>query len=218
MCVVAEPPPITEGLRLTLIGAPIAELPFDLTPREAALVAHAVPKRARELAAGRALARRCLHAMGRPVAEILATSHGVPLWPEGLSGSISHTDDYCAVVLGETCDVGHVGIDVEDLGRVSSELWPHTLVPEELAYLDTIARADRSDVATIFFSAKEAFYKAQFPRTRTMLEFHDVTIRLDGSSFVAEVARDVAGLPGRVFRGRLAVVSARVWTLATITA
>ncbi len=217
-----EPPRaqlLGEGSTLVLLGAAIADIAPDLTPGEAAMVARAVPKRVRELAAGRALARRALVALGRSTAEILSTPDRDPIWPSGVAGSISHTDDYCAVVLGEAGSTGHVGLDVEGRGNVPVDLWSLTFVDEEIAFLETLSGSARTDAAAILFSAKEAFYKAQYPRTRVILSFHDVTIRLEADgSFTAALNVVVRGITTPMFSGRFAVCAQRVWSLCRVPA
>src|SRR5258708_8108427 len=71
----------------------------SLLSLEESLVAKAVPKRRREFTAGRNCARRALAQLGYPDFALLAGSHGQPLWPPGIAGSITHCDDYCAVAV-----------------------------------------------------------------------------------------------------------------------
>lgn len=211
-----EPPEMMRLPGLTLLGAPIDELEGDLTAREAVLVARAVPKRVREMTAGRILARRALVARGLAPSEILATADRAPIWPEGLTGSISHTDDYCAVALGPR-ELGHVGLDVESRGRLSDDLLPHVLVREEITFVNALEHDVRLDAATVLFCAKEAFYKAQYPRTGVILSFHDVTVRLarEGALEV-RLATSVVGLHDRVFRGLFALATHRAWALVRL--
>jgi 4'-phosphopantetheinyl transferase EntD len=212
---IEEPPPglIEPGKRAVLLGAAIADVAPDLTAGESALVARAVPKRVRELGAGRALARRALAALGRAPVEILAGSDRAPIWPAGVAGSISHTDDYCAVVVGDLGTLGYVGLDVENRGSVAEDLWPHTFVDEERAFLATEPSVARRDIATVLFSAKEAFYKAQYPITHRLLEFHEVTVRLQNGGFVARSSVDLPVFRGRAFEGAFALTTDRVWTV-----
>ena len=92
----------------------IADGQADLWPEEAAYVANAVEKRRREFACGRHFARRCFRALGRPDGPLPANPDRSPRWPDGLVGSITHTDTYCAAAVARADDIAGIGIDVED--------------------------------------------------------------------------------------------------------
>ena len=53
------------------------------------------------------------------------------------------------------------------------------LTPAELDRLHAEPPAWRGHLATILFSAKESFYKAQYRLSRRLLDFRDVTLTLD---------------------------------------
>src|SRR5580698_7096299 len=111
-------------------GAAFAELAISgpepaIYPDEEPAVARAVAKRRRELAFGRACARR---ALGLDVA-IPVGQGGAPIWPVGYAGSITHTDDYAAAAVVRE---GLIGIDVESLAHAAR-------IPELLA---TVAITD----------------------------------------------------------------------------
>src|ERR1700759_4264312 len=70
--------------------------PFDSA--EEAAVARAVPRRRAELARGRPLAREALARLGGLTASLPPDSDGVPQWPTGFVGTISHAGEMCAAV------------------------------------------------------------------------------------------------------------------------
>jgi 4'-phosphopantetheinyl transferase EntD len=164
-------------------GAFTAELrgggdPSALYPEEARYLQKAVRKRAEEFAAGRLCARLLLREFGIQKFAIEVGAHRQPLWPESLVGSITHTTGFCAAVAAPKECLRSVGIDTEITGSVKTELWRGICTPSETAWLRTLPDSEQLAAATLMFSAKEAFYKSQFPLTQERLGFHDVSVEL----------------------------------------
>ncbi len=76
--------------------------------------------------------------------------------------------------------------------------------PVELAHLDALARADPSlPWDRVFFSAKEATYKAWYPATGIRLGFRDATLFLSPTgTFAATLRPPVAPPVSPVYEGR----------------
>ncbi|HEX2760306.1 MAG TPA: hypothetical protein VHM27_07320, partial [Rhizomicrobium sp.] len=112
---------LTAILAPGLFGAEIEDRgqPVLLPPPENALVEKAAPKRRREFALGRACARAALEKLGHGGAVIGRGSNGAPLWPQGITGSITHTRDYAAAVVGEARHFSGIGVDAERVGGVT---------------------------------------------------------------------------------------------------
>ncbi len=149
-----------------------------LTEREAAAVAKAIDKRQREFATGRALAKRALARLGWPDVELLNGEDRAPIWPAGASASISHCDTRAVIAAGRRDLVGTVGVDIEHRARLEPRLWKTVFLPEEVAFLEGLPEPSRGRVALVLFSAKEALYKAQYPRTATYMGFHELRVEL----------------------------------------
>ncbi len=162
-----------------LLGAGDAS---TLLPAEAPCVAKAVVQRQQEFAAGRACARLLLAQFGVLDFALRMADDRQPLWPEGLVGSITHTEHFCAVVVAQKSDLIGLGIDTEVSGRVKRELWKRICTPAEAAWLQTLELSQQRAAATLLFSAKEAFYKCQYPLMRQRLNFQDATVALDWGS------------------------------------
>lgn len=180
-----------EALLAQLRGAfPAAEvqgLDHDDTglalPAERGLTQPMVPSRAAEFLTGRTLARRALRALGVADEALLPTLHRYPRWPGGTVGSISHSHGVRVAVVAREADYWAVGVDVERREAVTAELASIVATDEERERF-----AGRPDALTELFSAKEAVFKATFPRTHVWLEFHDVSIlELDDLGFVARL-------------------------------
>jgi 4'-phosphopantetheinyl transferase EntD len=148
-----------------------------LLPAEAHSVAHAVPERVQEFAAGRQCARRALAEFGLAQCPIPAALDRQPVWPGFLVGSITHTTGLCAAVVAERTCMLALGLDSEVAGAVKQELWPSICTGAELHWLDALPPAQRAAAATLIFSAKEAFYKCQYPLVGQRPNFQDVDVK-----------------------------------------
>lgn len=178
--------------------------PPALCPQEAVYVEHALEKRRRDFALGRACARMALAALDdRAPTPIPVGEQSAPVWPEGIVGSITHTKGFCAAAVAHASDVVAIGIDAEFVRALSPEERQLVVVGEELCGLP---RGSAWDV--VAFSAKEAVFKAWFPLTRQWLDFVDVQLALDhrAESFVATLRPAVRrhDAPAR-FTGRFAI-------------
>lgn len=146
-----------------------------LFPEEAAHVARAVPARRAEFLAGRIAARRALAQLGYKTPPLPAGPDRAPLWPAGVSGSISHSAGAAIAVVGDSTRHPLLGVDIEPAEPLPVALIVEICRPEEIA--DRPA-GDRPMLARRLFSAKEALYKAQYPRSRTVFGFHGLTVDL----------------------------------------
>ena len=152
-----------------------------LSPEEQMIAEGMKGHRRAEFTTARVLIRELLKVM-KPMGEdhdraVLPDSDGCALWPEGITGSISHTRGFCTVALGKQRTGSSLGIDIETRGRLSTEAKRKICSPEEQLRVEAFAPArhlSEQDVYTLIFSAKEAFFKYQFPRSRLWLEFQDV--------------------------------------------
>ena len=184
-------PPGTAIAVRAITGEPPALLAGEDLPR-------AVAKRRNERAFGRACARDALAELGLAPAAIGAGPGGEPRWPDGVAGSITHTDDHAAaaVVRGVTA----LGIDLESLAHAER-------VPDLLA---TVALAsERTHPAALLFSAKESVYKCLY--AGRFLDFHDVELAIEPGAFTVVRA---AGYDACAVRGRWAIEGDHVATVA----
>ena len=178
-----------------LFGAQMvdADQPVFLAPQEEVLVAKAAPKRRREFALGRACAHTALSVLGHADTVIGRRENGAPHWPDGVVGSITHTSGYAAALVAEAARFSGLGLDAERLGGVTVKLWPRLFDAGECDYLEKLDEGNRKLVATLFFSAKEASYKAW--GMKAALSFREIHITRSEGGFTA--ARSGATLKGR---------------------
>jgi 4'-phosphopantetheinyl transferase EntD len=162
-------------------GAVAAELrtpgdPDLLLPSEAAHLGSAVPVRLQQFAAGRLCARRALAQFGIEDFPLRTADDRQPIWPPSLVGSITHTAGFCAAAVAERARILALGLDTEVVGDVNVKIWPSICTPAELAWVGSQPGALRPAAVTLIFSAKEAFYKCQYPLVGEDLNFHDARI------------------------------------------
>jgi 4'-phosphopantetheinyl transferase EntD len=203
---------LADATPIVTLSAPIVERwEGALTERERALVERAIDKRKREFATGRTLARAALGELGLREVELLNGADRAPIWPDGIAGSISHCDRV-AVVAVTRASHGTLGVDVEHRGELKRELWKTVFLPREIEALDAAFDAPmRGRMALVLFSAKEALYKAQYPRTTTFMGFHELHVAIETEShaggrlictFQNDVGADTRFAEGTVAHGR----------------
>ena len=174
---------------------------LPLFPEELAFVATAVDKRRLEFSRGRQCARAALRRLGVADGPLLTGSQREPLWPTGVVGSITHTNELCLAAVARQANYAGVGIDVEPAQPLELAVAQRIATEAEMRAL---ARMPPLLAARLIFSAKEAFYKCQFYRTRQFLGFFDVSIELEPhGEFSANLLVDAEPLcRSRAFRGR----------------
>jgi enterobactin synthetase component D / holo-[acyl-carrier protein] synthase len=190
-----------------------ADLSIGLFAEELRALGRAVDGRRREFETGRACARRALAELGLPAQAVASGSHGEPLWPDGVVGSITHCAGYRACTVARSQHVRAVGIDAE----------PHAPLPPGV--LATIADLDERQALDghgdgacwdrVLFSAKEAAFKAWFALTARRLGFEDAVLHIDPrrGTFHARVLVDG---PVRALRGRWAAADGLVATAVVV--
>jgi enterobactin synthetase component D / holo-[acyl-carrier protein] synthase len=157
-------------------------LEAPLYDEERLALGHAVEKRRREFVTGRACARHALVRLGVRPCSIPSGPRGEPVWPQGLVGSITHCRGYAACAVASCEVLGGLGIDAERHEALNGRILPEIITPAENRRVTDLSAA-RPDVHwdSVWFSAKEAVYKAWFPLTRRWLGFHDAEVTLDGA-------------------------------------
>ncbi|MCM6774072.1 4'-phosphopantetheinyl transferase superfamily protein [Nocardia sp. CDC159] len=185
-------------------AAELLEYPEGLKPHpgEEHLIAKAVEKRRRDFIGARYCARLALEQLGEPPVAIGKGERGMPLFPRGVVGSLTHCAGYQAAALAHRLRWRSIGIDAE----------PHDTLPEGV--LESVSLAPERDwlraaipevglhLDRLLFCAKEATYKAWFPLTLRWLGFEDahITFTVDdsgcGGTFHSELL-----IPGRTNDG-----------------
>jgi 4'-phosphopantetheinyl transferase EntD len=215
--------PIPEGLlpsRAVGVVSFGAGDPAVLYPSEAVAVARSASKRGREFAAGRAAARIALERLGEAPVAIPVGADRAPQWPEGVVGSISHSDGCSLAAVARARDFRGLGVDVEPWTPLASRLLSKILTDTEAAHLRSLGGHELLGWAKIAFSAKESLYKCYQPLARSFLGFHDVDLHIlaaDGHLRIRLTRDDRPSACGaRTFEGCYVVHDGYVFTAVAL--
>ena len=175
-----------------------------LLPEESAAFGGSVIKVRRASGAARSVARDLLRRLGQPRQAILRSVSRMPVWPDGIVGSLAHDAEVAVAAIAMQRDFAGVGIDVEPA---------EMLDPELLGLIATAAEQHRIHDdpygGRLLFSVKEAVYKAVNPLDGVFLDHHDVEVDLAGRTAAIRNGRTVS------FR---CCVAPRIVTLAFVPA
>ncbi|MCA8969895.1 MAG: 4'-phosphopantetheinyl transferase superfamily protein [Planctomycetes bacterium] len=128
--------------------------------------------------------------------EIPTGDRGAPIWPDGFTGSISHSKKRVLVAIGRRTEHASIGIDIEEQSRnVSMKILTRIATSRERDWIehgiDDALRTPRERLLAVF-SSKEAIFKALWPLWRRELGFHDATLVRKESGFEAILNPTVA--------------------------
>jgi len=144
-------------------------------------------RRIEQFAAGRLCARRALADLGLLACALAVNPDRTPRWPEEVVGSITHTTDYCAAAVARRSEFHAIGIDAEREAAVTLDLRSLFCTRAERAALERLSTTAAVRRLAVLFSAKEAFYKCQYPLCGEWIDFADVELELDEATGVFEV-------------------------------
>lgn len=192
---------------LAVVAVDPREMPKCLDPVEQGAVQNAVPRRVAEFHAGRTAARAAMVQLDVLPHPVPMGPDRAPVWPAGLTGSISHTDKACVAVLGHSRDWAGIGVDLEEATALDPLLIAQVCTKSEQAWLGIQPVQDRGLMAKLMFSIKEAAYKAQYPLTGQLFGFDGMRIAIDrsNSAFTATFLAPQGGISaGAMLEGNYA--------------
>ena len=138
--------------------------------------ASGIEKRDREFKVGRFCAQHCLKQLSID-AEVPVDIDRKPVWPAGITGSISHSENFAWAATLKQDSITGIGIDTEiivddpTLQQVITEI---TVAGERDLF--PLIHSDLKTAFTIVFSAKESIYKCLYPGNGQFFGFHDVQL------------------------------------------
>lgn len=138
--------------------------------------------RQEEFKAGRRCASQALAKVGSEDRIALPDADGLPNWPQGFLGSISHSLGIAMAVAAKKEQYALVGLDLEKTNRLSESAARRVIHPLEVSFA-----GDNQVNASILFSLKEAFYKAQFPRWRELGNFRELALSVNLAEGTADI-------------------------------
>lgn len=188
----------------------------------AGLSPRAVEKRRREFTAGRAAVKTALIELGHPPDPVPVGPDRAPIWPRGVTGSITHTKGFAAAIVAKTSVARALGLDAERATPLKSALHSEILSPSEHDW--TREQADPDLMAKLIFSAKEAAYKAQFTLSGRYFGFSGMETRWslasdtpNSGAFTATFTRDAAPFTmGVTLSGRFVIGAGLILTFVEL--
>ncbi len=147
-------------------------------------MARSVAKRREEFSTGRWCAREALREIGLEPCAILTGALREPLWPPGITGSITHAGDICAVVVLRAAEAAGIGIDLVEERQAASLLRdaaPFVASQPEVAAAHA-ALPDDANPTIVLFSAKESALKALSGTLGRFVDLTEIRIEFLGSN------------------------------------
>jgi 4'-phosphopantetheinyl transferase EntD len=149
---------------IEIAWGPITHMLPALTKRESESAGEVTTARTLELKAGRYFAKQALAGFGIKDVELPIGPDRSPVWPKGVTGSITHVRDrdfgYCAAAVGLTAQFSSVGIDMEYRRDLPLEVWQTFLTSNELDQIEKLNEGDQQENALCRWCVKESVIKA----------------------------------------------------------
>ncbi len=182
----------------------------------------AVNKRKAEYLAGRYCAHSALDLISAPMSVIECDDNRCPIWPKGVFGSISHSNESAVAVISRETLFSGIGIDLEQKValKTMNNIKSHILYHNDEQFLQQ-SSIDEQTVFTLIFSIKESFFKAAYPVVKKYFDFDAVRMTaLDFSNklFELEVMEDLHPniTKGIQYQGQFLLQKDRVLSLLAI--
>ena len=184
-----------------LLAAPVSNWMEGIDADEQKIVRHAVQSRQAEFSTGRMLAAQALREIGAPVSPVLRGDMNEPIWPSGIVGSITLTNDICLVAVATTKQTLGLGIDIE-ASRPGIDGLAHLILRPDERQTTACHDMPTENAVRVAFCAKESLYKAIHGRARRFVDFQEVRVEFspDVGKFTA-IAPDDQDLDALVRHG-----------------
>lgn len=161
-----------------------AELETEFHPS----LKRAVDKRKAEFLAGRVCAVTALEKLGLENQTIGIGEQRQPIWPQGLTGSISHSQQQACAIAASLDNVKGLGIDIQSPidEDVVEDIHDRIINEQELLFLKGKGLT-RQQAVTLTFSAKESFFKGTFSAVGEYFGFESLeVVELDSKEQILE--------------------------------
>jgi len=135
-----------------------------------------------EFVAGRICAKLAINKLTGLDLWLTKNNLGLPNFPSNLCGSISHSKNYAAALIGKNNNWHSLGVDIEQIMsfKRANLIKDKILTKAELQNL-SIDTKRLVTYVTLIFSLKESIYKALYPLVLKSLSWHSVQIIFSGN-------------------------------------
>ncbi|MFK7861981.1 MAG: 4'-phosphopantetheinyl transferase [Granulosicoccus sp.] len=209
------------GTNIYLKSQPVSDCSSELYDEELPVIKSAAQQRRNTFSSGRSCARAVMLQAGLPACALPRYDDGSVQWPEGLLGSVSHTNEWAvaAVAVSAMCEAKCIGIDLERIKPLNEGVI--NLIATSAERKELAAASSPAWHSMALFSIKESIYKCLARDFGQFIDFQDVEISdLAGGRPVLTFRR--AELASRYqpsqLELRMAVTPWHVFTLAWLRA
>lgn len=113
-----------------------------------------------------------------PYKSVLPNQRRMPVWPDNVIGSISHSYDMAGAAVCLSKSYRSVGLDIEKLSARKSEdqIARYICTPDELDIIQEGDSDERVKKSRLVFCAKEAIFKCLYPLCQVFFGFKDASV------------------------------------------
>nr|WP_249422232.1 4'-phosphopantetheinyl transferase superfamily protein [Marinomonas lutimaris] len=153
-------------------------------------------KRKETFLAGRLAVKHAQNCLSVSVVDVAKAEDGAPVWPNGYTGSISHTDNQAIAVLFRPSKIGiqYIGIDLEAFSNAEMLDVTDSIGSQREFEILSIAGVKKELLTLTLFSLKESVYKSLYPLVGEFFDFLDVELTSceGGEYFEFQVKRQLS--------------------------
>lgn len=198
---------------------------FSLYLEEQRISSKFSEQRRNEYTSGRIIAKHLLERIGIYNFPILRGTLGEPLWPQGVTGSISHCADRCFVAIAEKKHYKSIGIDIDSIDDLPETLIDDVCTYSEKKWIRSMKCQEKAyPYAKMIFSAKESAYKCIFPFVQDFIDFTEaeITFVIPENSFsvqlVAPIKKGISSAQVCNIQGNVYMDKRYIYSLALLAA
>ena len=146
-------------------------------------------KRNQEYLLGRLAIKDALVSLGNvPALVERAPLTKAPVWPNGITGSLSHSSGLALAVVSDSPPILGLGVDIEKANRtIDPKIERHICTQDESEDLHSLHSENHSIRLLLTFSAKESLYKCIYGKIpRNLLRFKNVSLKWESNTWTAD--------------------------------
>ena len=111
-----------------------------------------------------------------------------PVWPNGITGSLSHSSGLALAVVSDSPPILGLGVDIEKANRtIDPKIESHICTQDESEDLHSLHSNNRAIRLLLTFSAKESLYKCFYAKIpMNLLRFKNVSLKWESNTWTAD--------------------------------
>ena len=111
-----------------------------------------------------------------------------PVWPNGITGSLSHSSGLALAVVSDSPPILGLGVDLEKANRtIDPKIESHICTQDESEDLHSLHSNNRAIRLLLTFSAKESLYKCFYAKIpMNLLRFKNVSLKWESNTWTAD--------------------------------